>query len=391
MRAGDIRSVSREIAADTETVYDLVTDVVRTGEWSPECRGARWLDGATGPAVGARFRGRNRWGLTAWTRTCVVEEAEPGKRFAFHTVPRPGLPDSTRWSYTFEPSAAGALVTESYEILRAMPRWVQASAMRLVLPHHQDMRPHMATTLARLAAVAETPAGLLPGQEAAPPGPVDLIGMYVMHHAFRRDLRRFVAAARATPTGDRATWTALHGRWLRFAGALHKHHAAEDAGLWPVLRERVAAAGDDAGVATLDAMAAEHAQIDPLLDACAEGFAALAAGPAADAGPDRTLLVGRLEDAHALLAGHLGHEERDAMALVQAHLSPADWERVEKEHFQAAYGPRDLGFVLPWSQADLPAAAARRATALGGPPMRILLALTRGRFERREKAAFRYA
>ena len=37
----------------------------------------------------------------------------------------------------------------------------------------------------------------LPGQAAAPEGPVDMQTMYLMHHAFRRDLDSFAAAVRA--------------------------------------------------------------------------------------------------------------------------------------------------------------------------------------------------
>ncbi len=76
---------------------------------------------------------------------------------------------------------------------------------------------------------------LLPGQAAAPEGPVDMVMMYVMHHAFRRDLAAFAAAAPATPLEDRDAWRALADRWELFATALHHHHTGEDAGLWPLL------------------------------------------------------------------------------------------------------------------------------------------------------------
>lgn len=71
------------IAAAPERVWALVSDVTRTGEWSPENVGGTWLDGARGPAVRARFRGSNRRakrsatgsaggrrrsGATAWNR-----------------------------------------------------------------------------------------------------------------------------------------------------------------------------------------------------------------------------------------------------------------------------------------------------------------------------------
>jgi hemerythrin-like domain-containing protein/uncharacterized protein YndB with AHSA1/START domain len=381
MREGDLRSVSRVIATDPATVYRLVSDVTRTGEWSPETRSAHWIGGAAGPVVGARFRGINRWRLVIWARTCVVEEAEPGKRFVFRTLPGPGVPDSTRWSYEFEDVPGGTRVTESYEILQTLPAWLRKTFVAALLPHHQDMRPHMAQTLARL----EIGAGLFPGQAAAPPGPADVAAMYVMHHAFRRDLRDFAHAVATTPLSRRDTWVALRDRWDRFAEVLHKHHTGEDNGLWPLLRSRAAAAGDDSAVSTLDAMEAEHAGIDPLLDAIRAGFATLAQSPtpAGQAGQGH-----RLSTAIQLIGAHLGHEERDAMALVQAHLSQEDWHRVEKDYFRAAYGPKELPFVLAWSLKGLSPAGRRRAQSLGGLPMRIMAFLVEPGFRRREKAAF---
>ena len=58
------------IAAPTGLVWDLVSDVTRIGEFSPETFEAQWLDGATGPRAGARFRGhvrRNGRGPVYWT------------------------------------------------------------------------------------------------------------------------------------------------------------------------------------------------------------------------------------------------------------------------------------------------------------------------------------
>ena len=94
----------------------------------------------------------------------------------------------------------------------------------------------------------------LPGQAAAPEGPVDLTMMYVMHHGFRRDLNRFAEAVAATPIDDRETWAALAARWERFFEVLHLHHSGEDAGLWPFLMSRA----DAAERATLEAMEEEH-------------------------------------------------------------------------------------------------------------------------------------
>jgi uncharacterized protein YndB with AHSA1/START domain len=51
--------VSKEVNASPETVFAMVSDLTRMGEWSPENQGGQWVKGATGPAVGAQFKGRN--------------------------------------------------------------------------------------------------------------------------------------------------------------------------------------------------------------------------------------------------------------------------------------------------------------------------------------------
>ena len=87
----------------------------------------------------------------------------------------------------------------------------------------------------------------LPGQTAAHPGPVDMTMMYVMHHAFRRDLAVLSAAAAVTPATDRRAWAALADRWALFAEALHLHHSGEDQGLWPRCSSRHRRGGRGAG------------------------------------------------------------------------------------------------------------------------------------------------
>ena len=58
----------------------------------------------------------------------------------------------------------------------------------------------------------DAPAPMFPGQAAAPAGPCDLTGMYLVHHALRRDLARFADATAATPVEETDTWVALR-RW----------------------------------------------------------------------------------------------------------------------------------------------------------------------------------
>jgi uncharacterized protein YndB with AHSA1/START domain len=105
-----------QIQAPPEKVYAMLSDVTRMGEWSPECVKAEWVGDATGPAVGARFKGHNKlnW-LIRWSSTPTVKVADPGREFTFETG-RPGK-EQTRWTYRFAPKDGGTELTESFEAL----------------------------------------------------------------------------------------------------------------------------------------------------------------------------------------------------------------------------------------------------------------------------------
>jgi uncharacterized protein YndB with AHSA1/START domain len=109
-------SVTVHMDAPPDRIWDLVSDVTRIGSYSPETFEAEWLDGATGPEVGARFRGhvkRNGKGPVYWT-SCTVLASEPGREFAFGVGAR-DKPLNT-WRYRLEPAGGGTDVTESFEL-----------------------------------------------------------------------------------------------------------------------------------------------------------------------------------------------------------------------------------------------------------------------------------
>jgi hypothetical protein len=102
--------------ASPETVWELVSDVTRIGEFSPETFEARWTRGATGPEVGAYFKGhvrRNGVGPVYWT-LCRVTECEPGRDFSF--VVEINGEALNHWRYQLRPVDAGTEVTESFEL-----------------------------------------------------------------------------------------------------------------------------------------------------------------------------------------------------------------------------------------------------------------------------------
>jgi hypothetical protein len=100
------------IAAPCDHIYALITDLPRMGEWSPENTGGKWLRGASGAAVGAKFKGENRHGSNSWSTTVTITEAEPGKTFAFAVSA--GLMSVAEWRYDLVSNGDSTTVTETW-------------------------------------------------------------------------------------------------------------------------------------------------------------------------------------------------------------------------------------------------------------------------------------
>jgi hypothetical protein len=153
------------IAAPADVLYAMVSDVTRMGEWSPHTFAARWLDGATGARVGARFEGDNREEAGRWTLPATVLAAEPGAEFAFVTGKVEG--PATTWRYRFEPEGDAARVTESFEwTWMPSPGGFRARvgaepievARAMVAERRAHLIDSMRTTLANLKRAAEADA-----------------------------------------------------------------------------------------------------------------------------------------------------------------------------------------------------------------------------------------
>ena len=156
------------VAAPPEDVYALVSDVTRTPELSPEIVQCSWLDGATGPAGGARFVARNKAGRMTWNNRPVVVTAEPGREFAFaRTEPLGG---TVEWRYLLEPQDGGTRVTESYEVTKPITRfgWFIIGGLAGCKDRRTDLRRGMEQTLQRMKELLEgAPVGQEPRQHAA--------------------------------------------------------------------------------------------------------------------------------------------------------------------------------------------------------------------------------
>ncbi len=112
----DVQSLTHQgvivVATDPGTLYDLVSDVTRTGEWSPICHRCEWETppGPEGAQVGAVFVGHNRTPDREWQTRSQVVVAERGREFAW--VVGQGY---VRWGYLLEPAEGGTRLTETWD------------------------------------------------------------------------------------------------------------------------------------------------------------------------------------------------------------------------------------------------------------------------------------
>lgn len=102
------------VQASTDVLYDLVSDITRTGQWSPVCTSCWWDDEDIAGEVGAWFTGRNELPDRSWETRSQVVAADPGREFAWAFGG-----SFVRWSYLLTPTAAGTTLTETWEFLPA--------------------------------------------------------------------------------------------------------------------------------------------------------------------------------------------------------------------------------------------------------------------------------
>lgn len=120
MQTLDRDSRSAVLAAPPDRLWTLVSDVTRTPEISPEVMACRWLGGASGPAVGARFEAVNTVNGKSWKNRPVVTCVEPQRVFAFdRSEPFAG---TVAWRWELEPVTEGTRVTVSYDVTRKVTR-----------------------------------------------------------------------------------------------------------------------------------------------------------------------------------------------------------------------------------------------------------------------------
>jgi hypothetical protein len=67
------------IEATPEALYDLVSDITHTGEWSPVCTACWWDDAGKAGQVGVWFTGHNELPERTWETRSQIAAADRGR------------------------------------------------------------------------------------------------------------------------------------------------------------------------------------------------------------------------------------------------------------------------------------------------------------------------
>lgn len=162
LRYAQCPSTEAELVIDAppDAVWPIVCDIQTPARFSSEFQGGQWLDGATGPALGARFRGRNyHEARGSWETESTICELEPERTFGW-AVGDPARPAAS-WRFTLQPAGAGTRISQWMqmgpgesgisELIRQMPD-KEHRILRRRLAEHQA---NMVATLAGIKSLAE--------------------------------------------------------------------------------------------------------------------------------------------------------------------------------------------------------------------------------------------
>ncbi|MFJ8113831.1 SRPBCC family protein [Streptomyces sp. NPDC096132] len=159
------------VRATPAEVYTLISDLPRSGEWSPECQGGSWVAGR--PAtVGAVFRGENvrdadviAWAPVVrgrWTTHAEVVAAEPGRTFRWAMRDSSGRRQESVWGFDIAPTPEGSRLVHHFRMGRPTEGIREITAemddrtrQRFFTEWSDKLRHDLQNTLQRIKAVIE--------------------------------------------------------------------------------------------------------------------------------------------------------------------------------------------------------------------------------------------
>lgn len=140
------------IGAAPEKVWEMVSDITRMGEWSPGNTGGKWILGAKGPQVGAKFLGFNKRGFARWFTTCKVIECEQPTSFAFQVIE-----NKMKWGFRLQPTGDGGTMLTQWRDRDKLPSAPIRAAAKVIFQGkvEEEMVDGMQQTVAAIKAKAE--------------------------------------------------------------------------------------------------------------------------------------------------------------------------------------------------------------------------------------------
>ena len=211
----------------------------------------------------------------------------------------------------------------------------------------------------------------------------DLVSYQLVHDAMLRDVQRLadlaerIAAGATDISRDRAH--AIRDYLRLLFTVIGHHHEGEDEIVWPVIADRVADA------TAMTQLSVDHQQLDPLFDAVLIASERLTVEPTSRLAADE--LAGWMRRLATGLDAHVALEERIVFPVLRDQLPVAEYEQMERR-IRKEGSLVDLAFVVPWMAAVATQDQQERALAKAGRPFRVLLAVTRRGYARRERAVF---
>jgi hypothetical protein len=202
-----------------------------------------------------------------------------------------------------------------------------------------------------------------PSGDGPPRGRFTIV--YLIHEAFRRDLKRLSVAVRAPSVSrQRAQW--LTAAWEYVDEQLHHHHEVEDAALWPLVRPKLS--GHDDNLAVLHEMEVQHVKLLPLSGSIAKRFVSFAQSPDERAGVE---LAEEVDELNTLLASHLSDEEQRCFPVIDSALSVDEFESFGKATAKAV-GMRGSAKFFPWIFDGAEPVERSAVLTVPPPPVRVL-------------------
>ncbi len=143
-------TASIDVAASPSAVWRVVSDVRRTGEWSPECSRVLVLGRLR---VGALLIGVNRRKHIRWVTLSRVITCSPGQEIGWVV-----LTNRSEWRYQLQPSATGTSITHIRRTPRGESRFALLFTQALLggqACHDAELEQGMNQGLGRIKAIVE--------------------------------------------------------------------------------------------------------------------------------------------------------------------------------------------------------------------------------------------